>query len=191
MAAGDSIVSICNAALIALGEMPITALTDPNKRAGLCSARYDSVRRDVLRGHPWNCAMTMVALAASTTAPVTKYAYAYPLPADCLRLIDVPDMADQDSYDVMSGSVLCDSDPALNIIYVRDLTDPTQFDPSLAKVLGLALAVDICMSLTQSGAIKQAVQADLNALMSEARLVGSQENSPPELDVDVLLRSRS
>ena len=191
MASGDSIVSICNGALIALGEQPITALTDNNKRAALCQARYNPVRRDVLRSHPWNCAMTIVALAAGTTAPVSKYLYSYPLPADCLRLINVPDIDNADSYDVMSGSVLCNYDPALNIIYVRDLQDPTLFDAALTKVLELALALDICVSLTQDVAKEQRVSAKLDAAMADARLMASQENSPPELDCDILLRSRA
>ena len=177
MALGDSIVSICNAALVALGEQPITALSDANKRAALCNARYDAVRRDTLRSFPWNCALTMAALAASPTAPIVKYLYAYPLPVDYLRLIDVPDVPQADSYDVMNGAVLCDYDAPLNIIYVRDLQDPTLFDAALSRVLGLALALDICDSLTQDVSKEQRVAAKLDQAMSEARLTGSSISS--------------
>jgi hypothetical protein len=53
MAAGDSIVGICNLALVqGLGQDPISALSENRKAAILCNLNYDQVRRALLRSHP-------------------------------------------------------------------------------------------------------------------------------------------
>ncbi len=199
MALGDSAIGICNAALLALGEMPIASLTDNSRAALMCGARYDQVRRAVLRMQPWNCAITQATLAAAATAPAFQYDNAYAMPADCLRLWDCPD-ADDDMMDwqVQSGApfgisgsaILTDYGPPLNILYVRDVQDATQFDALLTETIAAQLAVELALPLTQSAAKLQAAQAALSAKLDAARLVSSQENSPKEWDEDVLLRSR-
>jgi hypothetical protein len=47
-------VSICNMALISLGQTTITALTDENENARRCNAIYEQVRNDLMVKHPWN-----------------------------------------------------------------------------------------------------------------------------------------
>src|SRR4051812_49288353 len=99
MAAGDSIVSICNLALIALGEDQISSLDDPYKRAILCAALYDPTRRALLRAGKWNFARKQMQLAASATAPLFDYGNAYPLPADFIDMWREADEADLPQYE--------------------------------------------------------------------------------------------
>ena len=51
-------VTICNAALIALGAQPIASLIENTPRAIQCNALYAVARDEVLRAHPWNCLVT-------------------------------------------------------------------------------------------------------------------------------------
>lgn len=195
MALGDSIVSICNIAMIALGEDLVTSVFPPdnNKRAILASQRYDDTRRAVLRSHPWNCAMRQAQLAASPTAPLFGASNAYPLPADFLRvawLCDSDGSVQDTPYDVMGNALLTDADAPVNLVYIRDLQDPSQFDPLLVHGLGYGLAGELAEPLTQSTAKRDEMLKILEGKLATARLVGSQENSTKEWDVDRLLRSR-
>jgi hypothetical protein len=192
MAQGDSIVGICNAALIALGEHPITSLTDPTKRAILCGVKYDQVRRELLRMHTWSCAKRLASLAASATAPAFRWGNAYPVPADFIRLWDVEGGVDRDdaTWEVSNGLIYTDEDAPLQLEYICDLQDPTQFDPLFSKCLGLSLAVELAEPLTQSGDKLNRVTSRLANIMPDARLASSQDQGPRELDEDVWLRSR-
>jgi len=190
MAAGDSIVSICNIALIALGESAIVSLQDPYKRAILCNARYDQVRREVLRAHPWNCAKRRAQLAANATAPAFGFSAAFPLPGDYIRLAELPDW-DDPKYAVEDGQLLGDFTAPLNLIYIYDLQDPTRFDPLLVAALGYALAAELAEPLCQDTSKQQSMLKLLQGKLDLAKLVSSQENSSPEFDDDVLLRSRA
>jgi len=189
MALGDSIVSICNIALFALGEDPIVSLEDNTKRAILCNGRYDDVRRAVLRSHPWPCAKVQALLAASATPPLFTFANAYPLPADFIRMVDLPEN-DEAVWEIQGNALLTDEDAPLQLVYVRDLTDPTLFDPLLVHTIAYALGVELVEPLAQDGSKLQRLAAMLNDKGETARLVASQGDSPREWDEDVLLRSR-
>jgi hypothetical protein len=66
MAAGDSIVGICNLGLVnGLGQDPIASLTDNRKAAIHCNLAYDPTRRAMLRAHPWDFATARARLSAS------------------------------------------------------------------------------------------------------------------------------
>jgi hypothetical protein len=193
MAAGDSVVSICNIALIALGEDPITSLADNTKRAILCNARYDDIRRAVLRGHTWNCNRKQAKLAADPIPPLFTRSYRYRLPGDYMRMYNLPEN-DMSVWDVFSDGTAqflhTDETSPLDVVYGFDLQDATQFDPLLAHTIGYQIAVELCNPLTQSTERLKTVEAIFEGKIAISRLVGSQENSPREWDEDILLRSR-
>ncbi len=196
MASGDSIVSICNSALIALGEDLITSISPPDqtKRAILLAERYDPVRRSVLRNFPYKCAKQATTLALSTYVPPVTWDYAYSLPADCLRFYDLPDNDGahwEIGQDAMAGGLLLtDEAPPLSGVYIRDLTDPTRFDPMLVDVLALELAIDLCEAITGSTTKLQGLRQRLAEKMGNAQLADSDQQSSDEWDDDVWLRSR-
>lgn len=196
MAQGDSPVSICNGALIALGCDPIVSIAPPdaNKRAALCAVRYNPVRRTMLRRRPWSCAKWQASLAASPTAPAFGPGNAYTLPTDFLRFWEVDangDWIDPPKWITVGSQVLTDSGAPLNIWYVRDLQDCTVMDSLLVRCIELALAADLAIALTQDQGRKDKATADMEALLEgDASLVTSQENTPVEWDEDVWLRAR-
>jgi hypothetical protein len=190
MALGDSVVGICNIALIALGETPIVSVDDPNKRAILCKARYDDVRRATLRSHPWNFARKLTTIPAADPDPPTSYQFSYPLPPDFMRMAgDFPDdpLA---RYDIVGNRLYINDGPPLNIFYIWDIQDATKFDPLFVQALGYSLAVELAQPLTQSIAKQRAAMAMLEDKMGAARTTGSQDNSVKDWDVDIWLRAR-
>lgn len=195
MAQGDSDVGICNAALVSLGENVIISRTDPTKAAILCNLKYDQVRREVLASSPWSCAQKSAQLAASAQPPpIGQYSYAYPLPADCIRVFNLPDN-DQAVWEIQNpfGTGRClmtDEAPPLDVLYIFDLQDPTLMEPLLVKAIGRQLAVELAQPLTQSAQKKQQAEGEYQDALNNARLSDSQQASPKEWDEDIWLRSR-
>lgn len=189
MAAGDSVVGICNIGLIALGVTPIASLNDPSKAAILSNARYDQIRRELLRAHDWNFAKKQAQLAAAATPPLFTYANAYPTPADFIRMSDLPDN-EQAIWEVIGNQIMTDEGAPLNAVYISDIQDPTRFDPIFVAGLGLAMAVELCEPITGSDTKIARLEQKIEGKLSAARLAGSQENASREWDVDIWLRRR-
>lgn len=191
MAQGDSAVSICNIALIELGEAPITALTESNKRATLCNARYDDVRRFVLRSHPWNCARKQAQLAASATVPLFTWTNKYPLPSDFIRFYAEKSELNFDVWEVFDGCIYTNTSGALDCDYIYDLQDCAKMDPGLIHTIAADLTSAIGLALTQNPSRVDLATKSLAAKYSLARFINAQERAPSEWDVDVLLASRN
>lgn len=195
MAQGDSIVGICNAALVSIGEDMIASLTDPSKQAALCALKYDQVRREVLASQPWACAMKSAQLAAATQSPpLTQYDFAYPLPADCLRVFNLPDN-DSATWEIQNpfGTGKClmtDEQAPLDVLYVFDLQDPTIFDAALSRAISKRLAHELAPALTQSDDKEDRAAKKAEDALDDARLNDNQQASPKEWDEDIWLRSR-
>lgn len=196
MAAGDSIVSICNIALIALGEDIIGSVFPPdnNKRARLCNQRYDDVRRAVLEAHPWNCAKRRASLPAISTPPAFGRGFAYAMPSNFLRIIDLPGIDKPDfemeGDDTYGDVLLCDYGAPLNISFVCDLKDPTKFSPTLVHAIAYELASEIGMPLVQNLQKVNQMLGVMEGKLSIARVTSAQQGGIVEYDADVLLGSR-
>lgn len=201
MAAGDSPLSICNLGLLAIGEDPMVSFDPPDntKRAILANTLYDPVRRQILRSHPWGCAKRQAQLAASTTAPPFTYAFAYPVPADWLRMFDAPDNDPAGKWghprEMMNlagigNCIVTNAGPPFNILYVFDLVDCTQMDADLVMAIGAGLADRLAIPLAVDLQLKSAAQSEREGILATARTISAQERSSPEMDIDVLLRSR-
>lgn len=192
MALGDSVVSIGNIALIALGENPVTSIFPPDntKRAIVLSQRYDDVRRFVLRSHPWNCARKQAVLAASATTPPFQWDYAYPLPSDFIRMSEGLPENDRAVWEIVGNQLCTDEAPPLDLDYICDLQDPTLFDPGLVHAVAYAIVAELGLAITGSVAKVAKAQQTLDGKMATARLVGAQDNAPEEWDADIWLRSR-
>jgi hypothetical protein len=197
MAAGDSSTSICNLALVSLGESLIVSVFPPDARkaAILCNALYHSTRRELLRMQPWNFAKRQAILAASATAPAFTYDNAYPVPADFIRMYDEPETDDPD-YELMNlvgiGQCLCSNDDSpFEMLYVYDCQDETQFDPQFVQALATKLAVYLASAMTQSLDKKTEMKQNHQAALDAAALTSAQENSSREFDDDIWLRARN
>jgi hypothetical protein len=173
----NSVVAICNAALIDLGESAIMSLTDNCKAARLCNARWPMVRDAVLRAHPWNSCMSMTLLAAATATPAWRWAYSYPLPNDCLRVVAVADSSGGEvtRWEVQTRFLLCDADAPLAIAYVSQQTDPGQYDATLCEVFSARMAAVLAYPLTASTSLAQAKWMEYEAKLSEARGLNARE----------------
>jgi len=180
-------ISICNDALIILGEDPITALTEDSKAGRLCNQFYASTRDALIRRHLWNFAMERVELAALSTAPLFGFTSQYQLPSDFLRLVRLED--DLMPYKI-EGQTIQVSDSSLKIVYLKQITDPNLFDELFREALSANLAWKMARPLTDSTSTVEEAKQNFKDAMSEARTMDAMENFPDNIEADTWELSR-
>lgn len=141
--------SVINAALMKCGLPLAASLQDVDWGA---SVRFDDVTEQILRAHAWNFA-TAYATPAQAGQPAHGYRYAYPLPDDCVRVIDVRPAEDlrapQARFSVMGRQLFTNVSPC-NLRYVRRLTDPAGWTTDFADAVATRLAAEIAPLAAQS-----------------------------------------
>lgn len=193
----SSVVEICNMAIIACGSDTIASLTEPGKKAArLCNAMYEPTRDALLRSHPWNFAVKRALLARLPDAPASEYDYQFSLPDDCLKVQEVyydddcpwPYRIEQSDA---GAKVLVTNADVVYLEYIAKVTDPNLMDAAFRQALALALAVAICMALTDNAAMRKALAEEAKEAAMYARSVDSHEGSPRDPnDDDLFLRAR-
>jgi len=143
-------VSICNMALGWVGARSIASLTENSPEARACSQFYGLAREQTLRDHAWNFAQTRAALASiDVPAEYPEYHYAYSWPTDCLRALKVRNAAGSDedfevalSIDGGGRMILTNAEQAV-LVYTKNVSDPSTFDPLYVRALARRVAADI------------------------------------------------
>lgn len=180
--------SICNKALTLLGANRISSIDDDSIEAKLCKDHFADVRDDLLRSHPWKFALKRALLAASSTAPAWGWLYEYPLPSDCLRVVEMLGQ-EQDNWTEEGRSILTDSEIA-SIKYIQRIESVGIFDSNFATVLSIDLALVLAYALTTS----QGLRTDLATLrkekIKEARTFSAQSAVGDRVYADDWLNSR-
>ena len=179
-------VEIVNSALIKLGERTISSLDEDRKAARKAKRQYPRLRRKLLRSYRWNFAMTRsAALAPASPGPLFGFSFKFLVPVDTLRVIGVFDEQEpQQNYTtttipfkVEGRFIYCDLNP-LEVYYLKDETNPAQFDPMFEEVLASALAVDLAYDLSSGLQRIEQVKAELRDAIKEARSSNAIEGTP-------------
>ena len=157
---------------------------------------YTMVRDAELRRSHWKFAIKRAQILALATAPEWGYEYQYPLPADCLALVQVNDfyvrpMTKQRAlWSVEDGHILTDLPAPLKIRYIKRVTNAGLFDPLFVELFACKLAFEAAEPLTQSNGKKQAMAEGYKFALTEARRADAIENPPDELPNGSWLDSR-
>lgn len=184
-------VSICSNALLMLGAQTINDFADQLNldRAKLCANLYPTVRDDMLRSHPWNCAIKRAVLAPDAVAPAFGYTHSFELPADFMRVLEVGTNGAQIDYLVEGRTIQADT-TVLELRYVFRNEVENTWDAGLVKLLTLAMAAALAYPVTQSSALQQSFEQKLEMALKRARAVDGQEDPPQTLGDERLLRAR-
>jgi len=189
-----SVVEIVNSALNLLGASTITALSDDSKNARICNQRYEPIRNRIFRSHAWNCLQKRVELAQDTVAPVVEYAYAYTLPADCLRVLKLHtgalDSIEADIAYNIEGRKLLTDEGTVYILYIALVTDPNEYDTFLQEAIASQLAADICYAITNNATLAKYYQEQSDERLREARFIDATENSVTLLESNEFTNAR-
>lgn len=179
MAASD--VSICNLALQKLGAARITALTDDSRNARSVNACYAQLRDEEIEAHRWNFAKKRVILAPDSVTPPFGFLYQFSFPSDLFTLL-LPARYGVD-WKIEGRKILTNESNTLNVRYIGQITDPTQFPNMFVEALACKVAWHCCEEITQSNDKKAAVQGEYKDAIRAARRNNAFQSSaedPPE-----------
>ena len=185
-------VAIANLALTKLGDLRILNLTDNTKPAREVNAVFDMTRDYLQRRFSWRFCIKRANLAADTTVPLWDWAYQYPLPTDCMRILQVgqwyptPDLSDLIStggqeYVLEGKYILSNQAGPLKLRYLSRVTDPVQFDTAFDMAFSAYLAYLVAEPLTASAEQKQMAYNDYRNAVKDAVIANAIENPPESL----------
>lgn len=187
-------IGICNQTLLRLGEPPLVSLDVSGKAANALKAIWDEARDRVLAEHPWNFATRRAILAPAAAAPDFGYDYAYPLPADCLRvwvMADSDGKPDPTLFFKVEGDQLLTDESAARIEYVARVTEPGRFSPGFAGALAAYLAKELAYYLSEDpGLAKLMVELYESQELPAARAIDGQEGTPVAYEANPWLEAR-
>lgn len=191
-------VDICNSALAKVGAARISSLDDDSKEARLCKELYPRCVGELLRSHPWNFAIERSSVSALAAAPEYGFSYQFPLPADCIRVLNVDaEFADDDVGQgehytwKIEGRNLLAHDSSIEIKYIKDITNsPHLYDLAFCEVLAYRIASDLAFPLSQSNPLANRMDQQYRAALAFARTYDAQEGSSDRFSADQWLNSR-
>lgn len=165
-------IDIINSGLSKLGERVLTARSDNSTPGRLANRTYNDIRDSLLREFPWNFAIKRASLAASATAPEWGYDRAFPLPSDCLRLVEINN---DNRYEWRNegGSIVTDLEAPLKIIYVAQVAE-NDMDPTFREALAARLAMEWAEPLSQTASVIELMSGLYRNKLQVARSVDGQ-----------------
>lgn len=176
-------VSICNMALVKLGQEPISSLSSDTKLARLCNAVFAPCRNEVLESHPWSFATKTMEMASVSDAEDTmgEWNYAYLKPADFLKMIRGEDW--KQDYEIRDTYLLANEEPLI-IKYIFENTNTGTWSYTFAQCLSWRIAAELAYAVKTSTALFERMIAGYQMSLKEARYNDAHNKSPegPVLD---------
>lgn len=170
---------IINQALLFMGQDTIIDPTGETKNVKLCASVYDQALAEALSSHPWSFAQRAAVLQQLEEPPRdARFDFAYQLPVDCGRIIDVISIGGMDAgerlhlptitemhnslpvaeYSVQ-GDKLCSNEMGLQILYIRKDVQPSEMSPQFVNYFACLIASKLVKKITGSdGAMKEIFQ---------------------------------
>mgnify|MGYP000087068750 CR=1 FL=1 len=172
---------VANHALQKLGAQLITSMDEDTREARTVKACYSILRDRELRAHSWNFSIKRAALAPSATVPAFGFAKAFPLPADCLRILPPARHVDWTIENINGVShILTNEGTVIYLRYVARITDEAVFDELFVDMLACKIAWHCCETITQSNQKKADVMEEYKDARAEARRINAFEQASPQ-----------
>lgn len=185
MAATDA--GICNLALLKIGEKGIVnSLQDNTLEAQVCNALYATTRDSLLLARSWpfatRHALLALAVDQTTTAPITRkaWAYIYSVPSDMLiggaRYIDIgvpaPAPEAQVPYDLeddpLYGPIILCNQQNAELVYTRAVTEVGKMDAMFQQALAWGLAYELTFAIPNKNAFREGMVDGYMKALDEA-----------------------
>jgi len=186
-----SLVEVFNLALIRAREKGL--LLSPgqdNIAATILNTSYPVQRRALLKRYRWQFAFTRVVLSPSPPAPAFGWKYRMILPADFLALVAAnPDpqgsretLTDApETYRIENNELLADVDK-MYVMYIRDETNVTRWDPLFVDAIAYKLAHDLALGLGADASLGEYFSREAEKAILVARRAAAIEQ-PAEIAV--------
>jgi len=176
---GTSKLDIINLALLRIGESPIQSLDEASTPARTAKLLYDNSRRAILRDYDWNFAMKTAPLA--TVESDVSGCYAFVVPADCLRVVEVFQSEGSQRSSIwfrVYGKRIYTHEYVPFVKYVKDEEDTSFFDSKFSEALTYKLAGELAMSVKQSESLMASMLNAYQNLVATAATESQDEYDP-------------
>jgi len=157
MATGDTDLSICSDALIALGAAPISSFTEGTDAAQACDRLYPDLRDTILSTYQWSFSIKKTQLARLSTAPTNEWKYAYQMPGDMLSGVlaifasnGSNELPLRYGWEVYGDQVFTN----LETVYIdyQATVNEAKMPPYFVRLLRLAMAFELAIIITDQTA---------------------------------------
>jgi hypothetical protein len=176
--------SICNSALQRIGVPRIMAMDENSKEARVCNSEFEGCKKFVLRNYPWGFATQRVNLSPLVETPAFEFSYAFQLPTDYLRVVELFEYYDK--YRCEGGKILANTN-TLNLRYVANVNLAPHEEPLFEDLLAWHLAYTIARYLTESETVRQEALQGYQKALPMAKFVQSTEHSQQQMETDPLI----
>jgi hypothetical protein len=185
-----SSVELCSSALVKLGAQAISSFQDGTTEAEVASRLYTLARDALLCAHPWSFATARASLVRLSGEPVSDFAHAYALPQDLLKALSAGDANRPRGlqFQIIHRQLHTDADSVVLSYIFR--SSEGDFPPYFSNALVSRLAAEFCLPLTENSARAERLARLAEEELKLARLVDSQQDSPPRLEHFSLIEAR-
>lgn len=136
---------VINQALVAMGEGVIQDLdSDQSTAAIVMRTMYDQVKQSCLTMSNWRFATVKKALSKLSAAPVNRWAAAWQLPPDLLKLLFTWPPS---RYEVQGDRLYTNETSRLEIDYIRNIEEPLWLD-WFTRLVRAELVMKTCKGIT-------------------------------------------
>lgn len=196
--APGSEIDICNLALSHLKQKAIVQLDPPSTDPEvICASWYQQVRRATLRLHPWNFAIGRVQITPDGTyTPEFGFSHAYAKPTDFIRLIgfydDLGNNLRDEEYDLENEYILRNGTDgvAINVRYVKDITDVAKMDPLFVDLFALDFAIRLAPRFSGGEARVKTLASLRQEVLASATAIDGQERPPRRIQRSRFIQAR-
>lgn len=155
--------AVANNALARINQPLLETLEQPDTSAILCRQLLPLAVGEILDTRPWRTARKRALIPALAEAPAFGFSYAFPLPSDFIRIVELPDL-ENDEWELEGSTILADVD-ALKIIYIATPEETKGLSPFLISAITTRLASKLVLSLTSDSSLYNAMyQESMNAI---------------------------
>lgn len=118
----------------------------------------------------------------------TDYAYRFPLPTDCLKLL----VFNKDEYDEyrVEGRFIYTNEGTAQIEYIYDVTDEELFDSQFVDIFAQRIAAEIAYPLTENATTTEQAWRIYQDKIRMARTMDAREGTPRGINADTWLNVR-
>ena len=189
MAASD--IALCSRALIRIGAASVSSFADGTLEAEVAANLYPSVRDALLSAHPWSFATGQTTLPRLAAEPLADFAFAFQLPVDFLRALSAGSAGRGRGirYRIAESRLHTNSDE-VTLTYIFRPAE-SAFPPFFDQALIARLSAEFCLPLTENATRAEVLFRLADAEFRRAKIVDSQQDSPPALEDFTLVEARS
>ncbi len=173
--------NICNQALGKIGSLRISGNveTENSIHAIQCRLHYETTRDALLRSHKWRFASARSELTQGDDPEDFEWDNQFALPDDFFRFKSIDEetgATSRKNRHAIEGQRILTNFSSVSLLYIKKVTDVTEFDSLFVELFVLKLARKLVGPLAGGApALKKEIDDDIKSLMPKVQAVDSDE----------------